>query len=90
MDNAIWVAIISGLFVAIPTLITTIVSNNKSKALVEYKISELTKKVEKHNSVIERTFLLEQRVKNDEEKLNKLENQVTHIEDDIYDISRGD
>jgi hypothetical protein len=90
MDSAIWVALISGLCVAIPTLITTIVSNNKSKVLVEYKITELTKKVEKHNSVIERTFLLEQRVENDEEKLQKLENQVTHIEDDIYDISRGD
>lgn len=90
MDNAIWAALISGLCVAIPTLITTIVSNNKSKVLVEYKITELTKKVEKHNSVIERTFLLEQRVQNDEEKINKLENQVTNIEDDIYDISRGD
>ena len=90
MDSAFWAALISGLCVAIPTIITTIVSNNKSKVLVEYKITELTKKVEKHNSVIERTFLLEQRVQNDEEKLNKLENQVTHIEDDIYDISRGD
>lgn len=90
MDSAFWAALISGLCVAIPTIITTIVSNNKSKVLVEYKITELTKKVEKHNSVIERTFLLEQRVQNDEEKINKLENQVTNIEDDIYDISRGD
>ena len=89
MDNAIWVALISGLCVAVPTLITTITSNNKSKALVDYKITELTKKVEKHNSVIERTFLLEQRVQNDEQKLQKLETQVEHIEDDIYDV-RGE
>ena len=89
MDNAIWAALISGVCVAIPTIITTVTSNNKSKALVDYKITELTKKVEKHNSVIERTFLLEQRVQNDEQKLQKLETQVEHIEDDIYDV-RGE
>lgn len=89
MDNAIWAALISGVCVAIPTIITTITSNNKSKALVDYKITELTKKVEKHNSVIERTFLLEQRVQNDEQKIQKLETQVEHIEDDIYDV-RGE
>lgn len=36
--------------------------NRKSMSLIEYKIDELTKKVEKHNSVIERTFKLEERM----------------------------
>lgn len=39
------------------------IQNRKTVNLIEYKLEELTKKVEKHNSVIERTFQLESDVK---------------------------
>lgn len=39
------------------------IQNRKTVNLIEYKLEELTKKVEKHNSVIERTFQLEADVK---------------------------
>ena len=54
------IAIISGLFVAVPSLIATILSNKKTTALVTYRVEQLEKKVEKHNSVMERTFKLEE------------------------------
>ena len=66
------VAIISGLFVAVPSLIATILSNKKTTALVTYRVEQLEKKVEKHNSVMERTFKLEEDYKNLEENLKEL------------------
>ena len=42
------------------TLIGVILSNSKSRAVMEVKLDTLTKKVEKHNQVLERTYVLEQ------------------------------
>ena len=57
MDNTIMVAIIGGLATAIPTLITSILTNRNNKDLIMFRISELEKKVDKHNNVIERMAL---------------------------------
>jgi len=59
MDNTVIVALISGLCVGVPSVIATMMSNNKSNALMNYRIDELSKKVEKHNNVVERMALQE-------------------------------
>ncbi|MBQ0112240.1 MAG: hypothetical protein KBT03_03830 [Bacteroidales bacterium] len=41
-------------------MITNKSQHDKTVALIEYKIDELTKRVDKHNNVIERTYKLEQ------------------------------
>lgn len=69
MDADVIVAIVSGLCVAIPSVIATISSNQKSQALINYKIEELDKKVEKQNTVIERTYTLEDEVHIIQEKM---------------------
>ena len=56
------VAIISGLCVAIPSVIATISSNKKNNELVIYRIDELDKKVHEHNNLIDRTYKVEQKV----------------------------
>ena len=56
MDNTIIVAIISGAFTLIGTL-GGIVASGK---LTAYRIEQLEKKVDKHNSVIERMYKLEE------------------------------
>lgn len=61
MTNII-VAIISGLCVAIPSIIATISSNKKSNDLVLYRIDELDKKVHEHNNLIDRMYKIENRV----------------------------
>lgn len=53
MTEAVAVALISGLCVAVPSVITTMFSNNKANTLMNYRIDELTKKVEKHNNVVD-------------------------------------
>lgn len=40
----------------------SIVSNRKSMALIEYRLQQLEKKVDLHNSVIDRTYELEKQV----------------------------
>ena len=57
------IAIISGLCVAIPSLIATISSNKKTTSLMMYRIEQLEKKQDKHNTLIERTYKLEEDVK---------------------------
>ena len=54
--ESIVVAVITG----VVTLIGVILSNSKSRAVMEVKLDSLTAKVEKHNRVLERTYALEQ------------------------------
>ena len=54
--ESIIVACITG----VVTLIGVILSNSKSRAVMEVKLGALTEKVEKHNQVLERTYALEQ------------------------------
>lgn len=44
------------------TLAGVIASNSKSRAMMEQKIDELTRRVEKHNCLVERTYQLERDV----------------------------
>ena len=69
MNIEVLVAIISGLCVAIPSIIATILSNNSNKKIVNYRISELEKHVVAHNNLIDRMY--------------KVENRVTLVEDEI-------
>lgn len=60
--EAIIIAIISGLFASVPSVIANVSSNKKTTALMEYKIDLLDKKVHEHNNLIDRTYKLENRV----------------------------
>lgn len=55
-------AIITAVLALIGTLVGTYAANRKSAALVEYRLEQLEKKVDLHNSVIERTYKLEEQV----------------------------
>ena len=73
MDTII-TALISGLCVAIPAIITTISTNKKNSDLVLYRINELDKKVHEHNNLIDRMY--------------KVESRVTLLEDNMKDVSK--
>jgi len=66
----IWVAVISGLCVAVPSVLATISSNKKNNDLVLYRIGELEKKQQKHNNLIERMYKVEESVKVLEERIS--------------------
>lgn len=62
MKGEIIVALISGLCVAIPSIIATISANKKNNDLVLFRINELDEKVKQHNNLIERMYKIEGRV----------------------------
>lgn len=62
MKGEIVVALISGLCVAIPSIIATISANKKNNDLVLFRINELDDKVKQHNNLIERMYKIEGRV----------------------------
>ena len=74
MNDTVLVAIISGLCVGVTSVITTIMLNNKNQAVInakvednqkfiDYKIQELSDRVDKHNNVVERMALQERETK---------------------------
>ena len=76
--------IISACFSAAVTLVVCVISNHsqqeKTRALMEYKIDELTKRVDKHNNTIERTFDLERRMDVQEEQIKVANHRIEDLE----------
>lgn len=70
MSDTILVALIS----LVGTLVGTFGGIVTGSKLMTYRIEQLEKKVEKHNNVVERTFVLE--------------GQVTELQHDIKDLKK--
>ena len=62
--------------VAIVSLIGTLAGSFGGTQLIKYSIEQLEKKDEKHNYVIERTYLLEEKVKVANHRIEDLERKV--------------
>lgn len=69
------------------TLVVCIVNNhyqsNATRKMIEYKLDELTKRVDKHNNVIERTYALEQKVAVIDEQMKVANHRITDAEADL-------
>ena len=59
--------------VAIISLRGTLLGSFGGTQLVKYRIEQLEKKVEKHNSIVERTYILEEKVKVANHRIEDLE-----------------
>lgn len=77
--------IISSVIAAAVTLIVCIINNSQQAArtrnLLDYKLEELTKRVDKHNSVIERTYELEKQKDIQVEQIKVLNNRIKDLEE---------
>ena len=76
--------IISSYISAAVTLIVCLISNHsqseKTRALMEYKIDELTKRVDKHNNVVERMYALEEKMSVHEEQIKVANHRIEDLE----------
>lgn len=72
--------ILSSCITAGITLIVCLINNHgqqeKTRALMEYKLTELTKHVEKHNNVIERTYVIEEQIKVANHRIKDIEEEL--------------
>ena len=71
--------IISSLISAGVALLICVIQNNKTKALIEYRLDELTKKVDKHNNLIERMYACERNIDLHMERLNTIEKDIDEL-----------
>lgn len=71
MSDTVIVALISGAF----TLVGTILGVVASAKMTNYRIEQLEKKVEKHNNVVERTYKLEGRLNEAEHDIRDLKSR---------------
>ena len=70
-----WLAVVSAVITGLLSLWGVYAANRKSSAVIEYRIGQIEKKIEKHNQVVERTYALEGRM-----------NEAEH---DIRDLKKG-
>lgn len=73
------VATIIQIIACVATIISVILTVRNSQSKTLYRIEELEKKVDKHNTIIERTYKLEEHVVHIDEDLNKLSALVDNI-----------
>lgn len=76
--------VVVGLFSLMGTLCGTMGGILTSTKLTSYRISELEKKVDKHNSVIERVALLEQTSKLQWEIINDNKEYIEKLKEEVY------
>lgn len=69
---------------SVVTLVVCMINNHyqqdKTRTLVEYRISELEKKVDKHNNLIERTYKLEERNSVIEQEIKVANHRIDDLE----------
>ena len=73
-------ALISGGAAIIVCVISNYFQNRKTTALMEYKIDQLTKKVDLHNNAIARLYEVERRLGIDEEKIKVANHRIDDLE----------
>ena len=72
--NEAWIGIIGSVITGILSLVGVMKANSKTTALISYRIEQLEKKQDKHNSAIER--------------LTRLEGRMDEAEHDIRDLKQ--
>lgn len=76
-----YTAIITAVIAFAGTLIGTLAGISKSTSLTTYKIDELTKKVNKHNNLIERMYELESRADRTDDEFNRVNHRLENLEE---------
>jgi len=79
MGEAIVVAIITGLF----ALIGTVSSNLATHSKTMYRIEQLEKKQDKHNSLIERMYCAENAINILDERQKSILNDISDLKKDV-------
>ena len=72
--------IISTIITALFAFLGVYISNRKASAVMEYRLKELEKKVEKHNNLVERMYGAEEKITVMEEKIKVANHRIDDLE----------
>ena len=70
----------TAIVVGILSLLGTLAGSLGGMKLISYRIDQLEKKVEKHNSIIERTFKLEEKTEVQTEQIKVINHRIDDLE----------
>lgn len=77
MTESIIVAVITGGL----SLLGVYLANRKSAALMEYRLEQLEKKVDKHNNLVERMYAVEERTERQQDELKRQNERLRILEE---------
>ena len=80
MGETIFAASVTGGVTLAVCLVNNYFQQSKTRALLEYKLNELTERVNKHNDLVERTYRLEEQVSITNEKVKELTRRLHALE----------
>ena len=75
-------AVITGVVAIAVCLINSHHQANATRNLIEYKIEELTKRVDKHNNVIDRVYKLEEHEAVVDEQIRVVNHRIKDLEEE--------
>lgn len=77
MGESLMVALITGGLALIGTIVSVVMTSRKSQAVIDVKIEELTREVREHNGFAKRLPVLEEKVSNLTDRVDKLEDKAS-------------
>ena len=79
-------AIIVGILSVIGTLIGSFAGIMAANKLTNYRIAELEKKVDKHNTIIERTYIVERDMKTVFNYVDEFKKDIENLKEEVKEI----
>ena len=73
MGENLMIALVTGGVTLAVCIINNFLQQSRTRALLEYKLTELTQQVNKHNDLVERTYRLEEKTNELTRRLDRLE-----------------
>ena len=70
-------SIIVAAITAMATVVCQVIISHRTSSLTVYRIDQLEEKVNKHNNMIERMYIVEQRAKSNQHRIEELEGKVS-------------
>ena len=77
MGESLMGALITGGLALIGTIVSVVMTSRKSQAVIDVKIEELTREVREHNGFAKRLPVLEEKVSNLTDRVDKLEDKAS-------------
>ena len=79
-----WTAILAAVISALAAIVVCVISNHyqneNTRNLLEYRLTQLEEKVDKHNNLVERTYKLEQHNEVQDEKIKDANHRIEDLE----------
>ena len=79
----IWVDILKAAITGGLALLGVYAANRKAAALMDYRLEQLEKKVDKHNNLVERTYRLEEKNELQEAEINRHKERIKILEQKV-------